>query len=108
MTTTTDAPIYSTLADDPDWAELVEMFVDDVPDRIATIEHSYTSGDRESLRRVAHQLKGAAGSYGFDSVTDVAAQLERAIDTAEPADVIDQATERLIATCQRLRSGTPQ
>ncbi len=107
-TTVNLAPIYSSLAADPDFGELVEMFLADVPERIDTIETSLSAGDHETLRRIAHQLKGAAGSYGFEEVTPVAATLEKAIDTGEPQDTITQAADELVAICHRLSPGTPE
>jgi HPt (histidine-containing phosphotransfer) domain-containing protein len=106
-TSTSDSLVYSTLAADPDLGELVEMFLEDIPDRVSTIESSQASGDLESLRRTAHQMKGAAGSYGYGDVTPIAARLEQAIDTGEPEAAIAQAALELVAICNRLRPGTP-
>jgi len=57
--------------------ELVEMFVDEMPERIALLGEALASGDRESLERTAHQMKGSAGSYGFDQLTPYAAAVAR-------------------------------
>jgi HPt (histidine-containing phosphotransfer) domain-containing protein len=84
------------------------MFLEHIPDRVATIESSQTSGDNETLRRTAHQMKGAAGSYGFDDVTPFAARLEQAIDAGEPEAAIAQAASELVTICHRLRAGTPE
>jgi HPt (histidine-containing phosphotransfer) domain-containing protein len=72
--------IVSTLAADPDFAELVDEFVSELPDRIELIQSALASDDREQLRRTAHQLKGACGGYGFPTLTDSAARLEHRID----------------------------
>jgi len=100
-------PLYSNLGSDPDLGEIVELFVEEMPGRIETIVEQYNAGDWDSLRRTAHQLKGAAGSYGFEQVTPVAAHLERSIDTSEPEEQVRGAVEQLIDYCQRLRAGTP-
>jgi len=101
------APLYSTLGDDPDLGEIVELFVEEMPGRIETLVEQYNSGDWQSLRRTAHQLKGAAGSYGFEQVTPVAAELEQKLDRDEPEEQIRAAIEQLIDHCQRLRPGAP-
>lgn len=101
-------PIYSSLAVDPDLAEIVEMFVDEMPDRVAAIAEAWTSGDLEHLGRLAHQLKGAAGSYGFDEVTPYAAALERTARGGGAEEEIAQATEELISLCSWIRGGAPR
>ena len=73
------APIFSTLANDRVLGELVKMYVAEMPDRMAALENAYSGGDRELLRRTAHQMKGAAGSYGFHGLTQSAAALESAV-----------------------------
>ena len=100
-------PLYSTLAEDPDLSEIVDMFVDEMPDRIANLLAQLESGNQEELRRAAHQLKGAAGSYGFDAISPSAANLEDALRSGKPEAEILKATESLVALCQRATSGIP-
>jgi histidine phosphotransfer protein HptB len=96
--------IHSRLAKDLDLRDIVEMFVEEMPGRMAAMTEYYQAGDREGLRRVAHQLKGAAGSYGFEPITPCAGQLERAIQNSEPEDQIRQLIAELIDLCSRVRS----
>jgi HPt (histidine-containing phosphotransfer) domain-containing protein len=100
-------PLYSTLGADPDLGEIVELFVEEMPGRIEALVEQYNSGDWQSLRRTAHQLKGAAGSYGFEQVTPVAAELEQKLDQDEPEEQVRSAVEQLIDHCQRLKAGSP-
>jgi HPt (histidine-containing phosphotransfer) domain-containing protein len=99
--------IYSTLLDDEDLLELVELFVEELPSRIAQIVEAKEAGNVTEIGRFAHQLKGAAGSYGFDVVTPFAARLERAARSAEPEEVIESALQELLEICGRLRAGVP-
>ena len=101
-----DAPIYSSLAADPMMAELVEMYVDETAEKISALEAAFASSDRDKLRSVAHQMKGAAGSYGFDQVTAGAAVLETAVRNDQPAEAVQAHLDELIALCRRIRSGT--
>jgi HPt (histidine-containing phosphotransfer) domain-containing protein len=98
-------PIYSTLGCDPDLAELVDWFVGEVPNRLASLRQSFDAHDWSELGRLAHQIKGAAGSYGFPAVTPIAARLESAAKSAEPEDQILTALDELTTICCRLRSG---
>jgi HPt (histidine-containing phosphotransfer) domain-containing protein len=98
-------PIYSTLGADPDLAELVALFVDEMPERIGALLEQLHRGKWQQLERTAHQLKGAAGSYGFPAVTPYAARLERAVRHSEGEDQIRARLDELIHLCSRLRSG---
>ncbi|MBN1908328.1 MAG: Hpt domain-containing protein [Pirellulales bacterium] len=100
--------LYSDLGADPDLGELVEMFVDEMPDRVANIQKLLDASNWEELRRAAHQLKGAAGSYGFSPISPTAAVVEDAIRAEQPEEQIRQAVETLCDMCNRVRAGAPQ
>ena len=80
-------PLVSTLASDPDMAELVQFFVDEIDDRVTTIQTTAQTNDIAGLRTVAHQLKGAAAGYGFEPISRTASELERLIDVTESTEV---------------------
>jgi len=101
-------PIYSILGADPDLGELVEMYVDEMPERISLLEQAFSSGDRESLQRAAHQLKGAGESYGFSQLTPLAAAVEYSARDGDPEEAIREALEGLVDVCKRVRSGEPE
>ncbi|MBX9788065.1 MAG: Hpt domain-containing protein [Pirellulales bacterium] len=102
------APLYSTLAADRALDDLVELFVDELPDRVARLQRLYDADERRELERAAHQLKGAAGSYGFDPLTPAAARLENALATHDPSADVVSALAELIALCNRVRAGAPR
>ena len=77
-------PLVSELANDPDLADLVTAFVAELPVRITAIQKALTDSEHEQLRVLAHQLKGAAGGYGFPSITESAKASSRA-SRARPA-----------------------
>lgn len=99
--------VYSELGADPDLAELVELFVSEMPDRVALLNGQFAERQWEQLRRTAHQLKGAAGSYGFGGITPLAARLEQA--AADPVEEqIEQSLAELTALMSSVRAGRPQ
>jgi HPt (histidine-containing phosphotransfer) domain-containing protein len=100
-------PVYSTLAADPMLGELVDLFMQEMPERINALETLAEARDWNQLARTAHQLKGAAGSYGFAEVTPCAARLEAAAREARHDEAILLALDELLALCRRLRCGTP-
>jgi histidine phosphotransfer protein HptB len=100
-------PLYSSLGTDPDLGEIVELFVEEMPGRIQVLVDQYNSADWDGLRRTAHQLKGAAGSYGFSDISPMAARLEHALSVDEPEQKIRNTIEQLIDACGRARAGGP-
>lgn len=100
-------PIYSTLAVDPDLGELVEYFVQAMPDRIQSLSEAFDNGDMPQLETCAHQLKGSLGSYGFDELTPYAFTLEQAVKSRKPETEIVSALDDLIARCKRVTSEIP-
>jgi histidine phosphotransfer protein HptB len=103
------APLcYSTLAHEPDMAELVELFVQELPDRLAGLRCAAEAHDLQQVGRLAHQLKGAGGSHGFPSLTTAAAQLEHAAREFGSLPEVWVALNQLIEACANTRAGTPR
>jgi HPt (histidine-containing phosphotransfer) domain-containing protein len=107
-TTVSRASVYSRLASDPDLREIVDLFVDEMPERVAALLEQLQNQDWEGLRRTAHQLKGAAGSYGFDAISPCAGKVEAAIHDGEPEQRIRVTVEELVDVCNRARGGVPE
>lgn len=99
------AAIRSALADDPAFAPLLDMFVDELPDRISALETAWQAAALDDVRTLAHQLKGAGGGYGYPDVTDAARELETAIKSGDQADHIRQLIDELEAVCQAVVRG---
>jgi HPt (histidine-containing phosphotransfer) domain-containing protein len=99
--------LYSPLAADPDLSDLVENFVGEIAKRLAALEECAARRDWGNVGRLAHQIKGAAGSYGFHDLTPFALQLEQAAKGGEPEEEILDAFSGLREICSRLRPGLP-
>jgi signal transduction histidine kinase/CheY-like chemotaxis protein len=107
-TATSPTFVYSHLAADPDYGELVTLFVQEMPDRINALDAQAKSRNWNQLAETAHQIKGAAGCYGFDEITPCAARLEAAAREAQQEEQILSALDELLTICRRVRSGKPQ
>ena len=97
--------VYSSLAADPELGEIVGMFVEEMPGRVATLLGHLDKKDWDRLRQSAHQLKGAAGSYGFAAISPCAGRLEGVIRDGEPEERIREAVNELVDLCGRVRCG---
>ena len=70
-------PVRTTLLSDDAKAELTAGFVGELPNRVARIETALHHGDIPTVVRLAHQLKGSAGAYGFLPVARAAQLVEQ-------------------------------
>ena len=95
---------HSQLAEDPDLAGLVKLFVDELPGRLDALRQSIAAGDWPAVRRAAHQLRGSGGSHGFPQISLPAGELE---DAALAMDrcAVGAALDELGAACSRVRAG---
>jgi len=103
-----DDVLESDLADDPDMIELIEQFLSHLIDAINQLERYHANNDSAALIALAHQLKGAAGGYGFTPITDAARRVEQSITAGAPAVQIDASIAALIVRCRAaVRSSVP-
>lgn len=71
-----DQPVRSRYADDPTMSAIVARFAAALPERSNHLKKALLEANIEDLHSLAHQLKGTAGGYGFDSISSAAADLE--------------------------------
>jgi HPt (histidine-containing phosphotransfer) domain-containing protein len=105
QTETDVAYIRSRLWGDVDLEDLILTFIDEMPSRMAFVRDCLGKRDWEGLRRAAHQLKGAAGGYGFEPLFPAANRVESAIRDGEPEEQVAQAVAELVDLCDRVRCG---
>ena len=95
-------PIRSEFADDPDMAELIEMFLDEMPSRVDSLSECLREERYTELQTLAHQLKGAGAGYGFEPVSLTAATLESSLKSHTDLEDIADEVDALIDICRRL------
>ena len=93
--------VYSEFAGDPDFRELLEMFVATIPEKQTALREHFAAGRIEQLRIMAHQMKGAGGGYGFGGLSTRAAALEEACRAEEHAAIAGTLGE-LLAYSERV------
>ena len=98
------SPIYSSLAGDEDLGEIVALYADEMPERVAGLRKELEAGNRSQLQVLVHQLKGSAGSHGFSAVSAVAGQLDELLKTDGDREMTDALTHKLIDMCLRVRA----
>jgi len=95
-----DAVLLSELLEDPDMLLLVEGFLVLLAERMTRIEQHRTPMQRPELTSLAHQLKGAAGGYGFPTITEAARAVERFAGAGGTQREVDDAIAALGALCR--------
>jgi CheY-like chemotaxis protein/HPt (histidine-containing phosphotransfer) domain-containing protein len=75
--------IVSELADDPELADLIGPFVSALSERCREMNEAHAGSDLGRLARLAHQMKGTGGGYGYPMLTRAAAGLEAAAKTPD-------------------------
>jgi HPt (histidine-containing phosphotransfer) domain-containing protein len=84
-----DRPVRSSKSADPDFGELIEMFVGESSVRATQMQTLFARGDFEQLQRMAHQLRGSGAGYGFELLSDLATSLESACENGDPCDIAE-------------------
>ncbi len=96
--------IYSEYADDEDLVDLVEEFAAGLEADIEAIRKVMENSDYDGLCRLAHQMKGAGGSYGYQMLTEAGKFLEDAAK-AKNDNKCKLALEKLDMLCQGVARG---
>ncbi len=96
--------ICSNLADDEDLTDLIDEFVAELEEDISTMRKALESCDYDGLRRLAHQIKGAGGSYGYPMLTEAANVLEEAAESNDEAACMTSLDE-LAILCLAVKQG---
>ncbi len=101
-------PLFSVYENDPDMGEIIALFVGEMPDRRDDLSAAIEAGDVSKAIRIAHQLKGAAGGYGFEPLGQIAAASEHALrdllhTTNLQVAAIRAAAAPLLDACGRVR-----
>jgi len=97
-------PLPSAFADDPDLAGVLDTFVTGLPTQIQAMREAIGNGHYEELRRRAHQLKGAGGSYGYPALSEQAGALER-LAADRDIEAAQLALSELVDLCRAIEAG---
>jgi len=76
--------------------ELIDLYLDDAPRRIASLQEAVAKADEKGFRRAAHTLKGSSANLGAGRLAELCEQIERAEDddAVQEVRVLLQSMER--------------
>ncbi|NQV27048.1 MAG: response regulator [Rhodopirellula sp.] len=98
-------PLVSDFADDPDMLEIIELFIDGLQERIKSIQAAFQDRVFSTMSSIAHQLKGAAGGYGYPSISELAFDVEQLAKQNASETQIGDALNLLVEQCHRAIAG---
>ena len=101
------APFVSDYLNDQGMAKIINIFLDEIPKRIAALQVFFNEDNRDEFCKMIHQLKGAGGGYGFTIITRTALGIEKKlrIPKKEWKEEIQKNFEDFIAILQRVHAG---
>ena len=97
-------PLDSTLIHDREMIEAIIAFVEALPSSISALEEAVQNELLRDLEVAARNLKGEAGGYGFEPISEAAEKLERGVQEGlEPAQ-IKTLVDEVVELCQLARA----
>ena len=90
-------PIISRLATNPKLHGVIATFIQRLDKQLRDMETAYKKGNLEDLALLAHWLKGAGGTVGYDELTEPAAEL---VDFAKQGEI--EAAGRMLKKLQSM------
>jgi CheY-like chemotaxis protein/GGDEF domain-containing protein len=95
-------PLKSGLADNEKFRGVLLRFISRLPDRIEEMQRLLEQEELQQLARAIHQIKGAAGGYGFPDLSTAACRAEESIKQAEDLPAIATQVAELIDMIRRV------
>lgn len=100
--------LRSLYASDPEMAEALEEYVRELPRQVAELSRMLSDQELDSLRRLAHQIKGAGGGYGFPQLTETAAALESQLKQQPAGSEVDKLVNQLSELMRAIEGYLPE
>lgn len=74
---------------DADLEDLIPQFLDNRKKDIETLEQLVAQNDLQAVSQLAHKIKGAASSYGFNELSELASKMEMQTKSNQSAGLDD-------------------
>lgn len=93
----------SRVQDDREMAELIiEAFLEEIPGEAPRLEGALATGELETIRQLAHKIKGSAGNLGALRLHKLAQQIEQAASQEAKREKLNELIPRLKREFQSL------
>jgi|GEM_PF-449836 len=95
------SPIYSTLPAGEDFREIILDFIPQIESKFQKMEGAISSESFDELSNLAHWLKGAGGTCGYNDLYEPSLELEKAA-LAKDREACRMCLDLLVALAQRI------
>lgn len=85
------------------WSHLISRYLSDLPRQLNSIRAILEIPDYAKIKQQAHRIKGTSGTYGLETISKNAAQLEQSADAHDREDVA-RALDRMIKSVETQNS----
>jgi CheY-like chemotaxis protein len=99
-------PLLSSFAQDRQMLPLIDSFIKELPLRIREIETAYSANDLDALLKACRNLKGEAGSFGFEPISSAASDVENAVHAEKTKAELKKPFSDLVRLCSQARAST--
>ena len=81
--------------------ELIDAFRGELSARAQRIDQAFQQNDRTRLFELAHQIKGSAGLYGFDKISEIARTICGRLQADDELAELQESVFELVNLCRR-------
>jgi len=100
-------PIISTLLqEEPDIADLLQGFIDKLPQKVTQLRKTLEGRDKQKLAAEIHDLKGVSGNYGYKVLFELCQKMEFEV-LAGRLNGLPEMLSRMEQLIERIRLGLP-
>lgn len=92
------------LEEDPGLKDLVNKFIQRLPETLATLNQLYQDQDWQTLAQNLHNLKGMGGGFGYPQITTLAARMEFEAKKKDQNE-LSSSLDELASLVSRIRAG---
>lgn len=75
--------------------DIMPVFLQELEKQLRLLKEGIANGDYSSIQSVSHKIKGSAGSYGFQVLSDMAKQIEHLARNRSSMEEITELYENL-------------
>lgn len=106
MAVTDDEVIFSLYKDQPIYRDLLQDFVSCLDERVIKSRAALENESWKDLASLMHQLRGAAATYGYPILAEMAGSVEIASGQATvAAETLAVSIEEIVTTCKKIEAG---
>ena len=96
------SPAWESPHADPEFLELIREYVVDLAIRSTEIHAANEAGDLKRVAEISHKIRGSAGMYGFDGLSERAGMLEDLIRANPSNSLIPDGIDDLVKSIEKI------